>query len=182
MHRGDLGNTTPLGLVTGRFLLSFHILLKIFKLLCNVRNIIVLSQIHPNHIAKSKTKQELQHGARPFCLPACLPGKSGGRQRLLFRVPARPHRRGDGCAHQRPWAAAQSRSSSWASPAGQRLGERFHQPPAALGDKDGAKRATGHLLNAFVNTGRCLVAAIQPATADMRIRVNTERTKSRWRL
>lgn len=39
MHRGDLGNAVLLGLVTGRFLLSFHILLKIVKFLCNVRNL-----------------------------------------------------------------------------------------------------------------------------------------------
>lgn len=48
----------------------------------------------------------------PARFPACLPGKSGGRRRLLFRVPARPHRRrcGEGCAQRRPparvpWAA-----------------------------------------------------------------------------
>lgn len=38
-HRVDLGNISLSGLVIRRFLLGFHILLKIFQLLCNVRNL-----------------------------------------------------------------------------------------------------------------------------------------------
>lgn len=61
----------------------------------------------------------------PACLlfPACLPGKSGGRRSLLFRVPARPHRRprGEGCAKCRPPAR-----TPWAAP--RPAGPRAWQP------------------------------------------------------
>lgn len=95
--------------------------------------------------------QELQHGARLLTRPpACLPGKSGGR-RLLFRVPARPHRRpwwggggGRGPSTARPPAPLgrlRGLCPAGSPPGGRRLGRPV---PAALGDKEphkGGRRA-----------------------------------------
>lgn len=48
---------------TGGFLLGIQVLFNFFKLFSQVWYVIVLSQILSNHIAKSKSKQELEHEA-----------------------------------------------------------------------------------------------------------------------
>lgn len=46
---------------TRGLLLGFQVLFNLFKFFSQVWHVIVLSQIHSNHIAQSKSKQELKH-------------------------------------------------------------------------------------------------------------------------
>ena len=46
---------------TRGFLLGFQVLFNLFKFFGQVWHIIIVSQIHSNHIAQSKSKQELEH-------------------------------------------------------------------------------------------------------------------------
>lgn len=46
---------------TRGLLLGFQVLLNLFKFFSQVWHFIVLSQIHSNHVAQSKSKQELEH-------------------------------------------------------------------------------------------------------------------------
>lgn len=65
-------------------LLGFQVLFNIFKFFSQVWHVIVLSQIHSNHVAQSKSEQELEHddggegeeGVKAASAPALLPDSS----------------------------------------------------------------------------------------------------------
>lgn len=46
---------------TRGFLLGIQVLFNVFKFFSQVWYVIILSQIHSNQVAKSKSKQELEH-------------------------------------------------------------------------------------------------------------------------
>lgn len=114
----------------------------------------------------------------PACFPACLPGKSGGRRRLLFRVPARPHRRrrGEGCAQRRPPAPlgrlrgfCPTRPQAWdITPPRPRRGDACGGRSLPLsGIRNRARRAAGRVLRPpSRGTGRRLVPATEPAAPE----------------
>lgn len=89
---------------TRRFLLGFQVLFNIVKLFSQVWHVIVLSQIHSNHVAQSKSKHELEHdvggegaeGVNAASAPALLPDSSSPWPSLpLLPLGQRP-----GCRHQ----------------------------------------------------------------------------------
>ena len=78
---------------TKRFLLGIQVLFKFFKFFSKVWYVIILSQTHSSQVAKSKSKQELEHdvgkggksggGSSVGRYYAAFPGARGGTRRQL---------------------------------------------------------------------------------------------------